>query len=266
MSNVVHEFPARHPVSGEGLAGVALVIIDRPEVLNALDSATMAELVVTLRSLDADDACRAIVVTGAGSRAFAAGADIREMASLDAAGARDAELFDRWDQVAAIRTPTIAAVRGYAFGGGCELAMACDIIIAADDAQFAQPEVGLGIMPGVGGTQRLTRAVGKSTAMALTLSGRRLRAAEARRLGLVADVVAPEETVPEALALASEIAAQAPLAVRATKAAVNDAFERPLELGIQRERAAFNALFDSADQAEGMAAFLEKRKPTWKGR
>lgn len=266
MTNVACEFPALIPLSREALPGVALVTIDRPDVLNALDAATMAELVATLQWLDADDACRCIVLTGAGTRAFAAGADIREMVSLSAEAASTAEFFERWDQVAAIGTPTIAAVRGFALGGGCELAMACDIIIASDDAQFAQPEVGLGIMPGVGGTQRLTRAVGKSTAMALTLTGRRLTAAEARGLGLVAEVVSPGETVPTALALASEIAAQAPLAVRATKAAVNDVFERTLGEGIARERAAFAALFDTEDQTEGMAAFLEKRKPVWKGR
>jgi enoyl-CoA hydratase len=266
MPSVRCDFPAVSSATGELVPGVALVTIDRPEVLNALDTATMAELVAELERLDADPACRCIVLTGAGTRAFAAGADIREMASLSAAEASAAGIFDRWDAVAATATPVIAAVRGFALGGGCELAMACDIIIAADDAQFAQPEVGLGIMPGVGGTQRLTRAVGKSTAMALALSGRRLGAAEARSLGLVAAVVAPEETVPEALALAREIAAMAPLAVLATKAAVNDAYERPLETGIQRERAAFTALFDTADQAEGMTAFLEKRKPVWKGR
>ena len=266
MHNIVCEFPAASSATGDLLAGVALVTIDRPEVLNALDTATMGELVAELERLDADDACRCIVLTGAGPRAFAAGADIREMAPLSAAAARAAGIFDRWDAVAAVATPMIAAVRGFALGGGCELAMACDIIIASEDAQFAQPEVGLGIMPGVGGTQRLTRAVGKSTAMALTLSGRRLGAAEARSLGLVAAVVAPDETLPEALKLAAEIATMAPLAVRATKAAVNDAYEQPLAIGVQRERAAFTALFDTEDQTEGMAAFLEKRKPAWKGR
>lgn len=265
MPNVVTDFPVRAAGSGEP-PGVALVTIDRPDALNALDTATMGELVAALRALDADAACRAIVITGAGDRAFAAGADIREMAGLSAATARSSGIFDRWDEVAQIGTPTIAAVRGFALGGGCELAMACDIIIASDDAQFAQPEVHLGIMPGVGGTQRLVRAVGKSKAMALTLSGRRMGAAEAYSLGLVAEIVAPDDTVPAALRLAAEIAAQAPLAVRATKAAVDRAFEHPLGEGIRQERAAFAALFDTEDQAEGMAAFLEKRKPEWKGR
>jgi enoyl-CoA hydratase len=266
MPNVNTRFPAPLPGREEALPGVALVTIDRPEVLNALDSATMRELVATLTELDQDEACRCIVLTGAGDRAFAAGADIREMAPLTAATARESGIFERWDQVAAVGTPTIAAVRGFALGGGCELAMACDIIIASTDAKFAQPEVGLGIIPGVGGTQRLTHAVGKSKAMALVLSGRRLSATEALGLGLVAEVVEPAETVTAALDLAAEIATKAPLAIRAAKAAVNDAYERPLTDGVEEERSAFTGLFDSDDQAEGMNAFLDKRAPHWKGR
>ncbi|MFV2063911.1 MAG: enoyl-CoA hydratase-related protein [Chloroflexota bacterium] len=266
MTNISTEFPAQHPASHDRLARVALVTIERPEVLNALDAATMGALLEALRRLDGDEACRCIVLTGSGERAFAAGADIREMAQLSADAARTSGLFERWDEVAALGTPIIAAVRGFALGGGCELAMACDIIVASEDAQFAQPEVGLGIMPGVGGTQRLTRAVGKSKAMAMILSGRRLSATEAVTLGLVAEVVPAGETVTAALDLAVEIAAQAPLAVRAAKAAVKRAHESALSVGIEQERAVFIDLFDSDDQAEGMAAFVEKRRPRWKGR
>ena len=266
MASVTTAFPARHPDSGDEVPGVGLLTIDRTDVLNALDSATMSELVVALRTLDADNACGCVVITGAGTRAFAAGADIAEMVELTAETARSSGMFDRWDQVAETRTPTIAAVRGFALGGGCELAMACDVIIAADDARFGQPEVRLGIMPGVGGTQRLTRAVGKARAMDLILSGRHMDAAEALAAGLVARVVPADETLPTALQLAAEIAAGAPLAVRAAKAAVSGADEGSLADGVARERAAFANLFDTADQAEGMHAFLEKRAPQWKGR
>jgi enoyl-CoA hydratase len=266
MPNVVTVFPAHHPDSGDALPGVSLVTIDRAEVLNALDDATMADLVAELQRLDADVDCRCIVITGAGERAFAAGADINEMVDLSAEQARLGGRFERWDAVAAVKTPTIAAVRGFALGGGLELAMACDIIIAAHDAQFAQPEVRLGVIPGAGGTQRLVRAIGKAKAMALILSGRRLSAAEADSLGLVAKVVSPALTVPAALELAADIAGQAPLAVRAAKAAVNDAYETTLADGVARERAAFTELFDTEDQAEGMTAFIQKRKPEWKGR
>jgi len=267
MADVGVAFPARLPIGGDELPGVALVTIARPDVLNALDTATMTTLVEALRRLDADASCRCIVLTGAGERAFAAGADIAEMASLDAAAAaRASGLFERWDEVAAIETPRIAAVRGHALGGGLELALACDVIIAADDARFGQPEVRLGIMPGVGGTQRLTRAVGRSTAMAMILGGRQLDANEARSVGLVAAVVPPDEVVAEGLRLAAEIAAGAPLAVRAAKAAVDAAFETSLADGLARERAAFLELFDTEDRAEGMRAFLEKRPPEWKGR
>lgn len=266
MANVRSEFPARHPISRNELVGVALVTIDRPEVLNALDAATLGDLVAVLQDLDADETCRCVVLSGAGERAFAAGADIAEMVDLTAEAARASGHFERWDQVAAIETPTIAAVRGYALGGGCELAMACDIIIAADDAQFGQPEVGIGIMPGAGATQRLTLAVGKSKAMEMILSGRRLDAAKARDYGLVAEVVPADSVVPASLELAAEIAARAPLAVHAARAAVNAVYEWPLRDGIAAERAAFTDLFDSDDQEEGMRAFLAKREPDWSGR
>jgi len=266
MPNVSTAFPAQRPDRDEVLNGVALLVIDRPQVLNALDSATREELVAALQKLDAEDACRCIVITGAGERAFAAGADISEMASLDAETARSSGRFERWDQVAGVSTPTIAAVRGLALGGGCELAMACDIIIASDDAQFGQPEVRIGIMPGAGATQRLTHAVGKSRAMAMILGGRRLGAADAATLGLVAEVVPADRMLVTALELAVDIAAAAPLAVRAAKIAVDAAYEHPLADGIAAERAAFTDLFDTEDQAEGMSAFLEKRQPQWRGR
>ena len=266
MPEVRVDHPASHPVTGERLDAVALVTIDRPTVLNALDSATMAELVDALQRLDADDACRAIVVTGAGERAFAAGADIREMSGLTAEAVRSAGIFERWDEVAAIDTPLIAAVRGYALGGGCELALACDLIVAADDAAFGQPEVSLGIIPGVGGTQRLPRAVGLAVAMEMILAGRRLSGAEAVAAGLAARAVPAAEVVPEALRIAVAIAANAPGAVRAAKRAVRAAADTPLTDGVAAERRAFAALFETEDQQEGMAAFLEKRRPTWTGR
>jgi enoyl-CoA hydratase len=270
MASVTVEHPARRPAaSGEAvgtLDGVALVTIDRPAVLNALDRATMLELAERLERLDADESCRAIVIRGAGERAFAAGADIREMAGLSSAEALVSDHFAAWDRVAALDTPTIAAVRGYALGGGCELALACAIVIAGEDAVFGQPEVSLGIIPGVGGTQRLTRAVGKATAMDLILSGRRMPAAEALARGLVARVVAPGLVVPAALELAEAIASRAPLAVRAARRAVDAAMELPLAEGVAEERRRFAALFGTEDQMEGMTAFLEKRRPTWRGR
>ena len=246
--------------------GVALVTLDRPEVLNALDSETMRQLVEALESLDADDRVRAIVITGAGERAFAAGADIKEMADATPVSLTIANSFARWERIRRIRKPIVAAVRGYALGGGCELAMACDMIVAADDAVFGQPEIRIGVIPGAGGTQRLTRALGKARAMELILTGAQLPAAEAAAHGLVNRVVAREQTLPVALELAAEIAAQPPLAVMAAKEAINRAFELSLEAGLEFERRNFFLLFASEDQKEGMAAFVEKRKPRWKGR
>jgi enoyl-CoA hydratase/carnithine racemase len=265
MSRVSSQVPARHPASGDPIAGVALVTLERAEVLNALDAATLAELVAVLRSLDADEACRCIVLTGAGERAFAAGADIREMADLGPDDIGPDSMFGRWDDVAALATPIVAAVRGYALGGGCELAMACDIVVAAEDAVFGQPEVALGIIPGVGGTQRLTRAAGRARAMEVILTGRRFSAREAEAWGLVS-VLAPSEAVlGRALETAGRVAAQAPLAVRAAKEAVRAAHELPLSKGIAVERELFRSLFGTRDQEEGMRAFLEKRPPAWSG-
>ena len=258
------DFPAAGP---EGAVdGVALIALDRPEVLNALDGETLRQLVEALERLDGDDACRCIVITGAGERAFAAGADIREMAEATPVDPTMAESFARWERIRHVRTPVIAAVRGYALGGGCELAMACDMIVAADDAVFGQPEIKLGVIPGAGGTQRLTRALGKAKAMELILTGRNLPAKEAEAHGLISRLVAREETLPVALELASTIAGLPPLAVRAAKEAVGRAFELSLEAGLASERRDFFALFDSEDQKEGMRAFVEKRAPNWRGR
>lgn len=260
-------YPA--PVSAASattLPGVALVTLDRPTALNALSFDLLDELADALEKLDADPTCRAIVLTGAGQRAFAAGADILELAPQTSASLREGRRFEAWNRLAAIGLPTIAAVRGVALGGGCELAMTCDMIVAAEDATFGQPEIRLGVMPGAGGTQRLTRAIGKARAMAMILTGDTIGAAQAHALGLVSQIVPSGATVDAALELAARIAAQPPLAVRAAKAAVLAADEQSLSAGLSAERDAFFALFDTEDQAEGMAAFTEKRRPTWSGR
>ena len=263
------EFAAPAPASAapaQVLPGVALVTLQRPEALNALSFALLDELASALESLDADPACRAIVITGSGDRAFAAGADIRELEPQTSSTLTAGGGFDAWDRIAAIGLPLIAAVRGFALGGGCELAMACDMIVAAEDASFGQPEIRLGVMPGAGGTQRLTRAIGKARAMELILTGRTMTAQEADAHGLVTRIVPAEATVDAALELAARIAEMPPLAVRAAKAAILDAEERSLSEGLARERAAFFGLFDTEDQAEGMAAFTQKRPPVWSGR
>lgn len=262
-------FPAPAPASAAPstvLDGVALVTLERSEALNALSFDLLDALAATLESLDANRAARAVVITGSGSRAFAAGADIRELAPQTAASLRDGGRFSAWDRIAAVGLPLIAAVRGFALGGGCELAMCCDMVVAADDATFGQPEILLGVMPGAGGTQRLTRAIGKAKAMELILTGRSIGALEAEALGLVTSVVPPEATVEAALELAARIAAMPPLAIRAAVASIRDAQEVSLRDGLARERAAFFGLFDTNDQAEGMAAFVEKRPATWTGR
>jgi enoyl-CoA hydratase len=260
------ELPAPHPHASRPVEGVALITLDRPDVLNALDAQTMRELVEALERLDGDDGCRCVVITGAGERAFAAGAYIKEMAAATPVSLTVANTFARWERIRRVRVPLIAAVRGYALGGGCELAMACDMIVAADDATFGQPEIKIGVIPGAGGTQRLTRALGKARAMELILTGRNLPAAEAEAHGLVTKLVAPEETLAAALELAASVAAMPPLAVRAAKEAVNRVFELSLEAGLEFERRNFFLLFASEDQKEGMAAFVEKRPPRWKGR
>jgi len=263
-SSVSVAFPA---VGASGsVDGVALVTIDRQEALNALSFDLLDALADELERLDADEACRVIVLTGAGTRAFAAGADIKELAIQTPITLTSENRFAVWDRIGAVRTPTIAAVRGFALGGGCELAMSCDMIVAGDDAQFGQPEIKLGVMPGAGGTQRLTRAIGKAKAMELILTGRTMPAAEAESAGLVTKVVPADSTLDEALALAALVAAQPPLAVRAAKQAILRAHELSLSAGLDFERRAFFLLFASDDQTEGMAAFSEKRPPRWTGR
>lgn len=252
--------PGDRTVRVERRGRVALLTLDRPEVLNALNGALVEELTGHLQQLDADDGVGAIVLTGS-ERAFAAGADIAEMASLEYADIATHGLFTGWERVPAIRTPLIAAVAGYALGGGCELAMLCDLIVAADTAQFGQPETGLGVIPGLGGTQRLTRAVGKALAMDMVLTGRRLDAAEALAAGLVARVVPADRLLDTALEMADTIAARSLPVIYAAKEAVNVAQETTLAEGLRFERRAFGAMFALHDQKEGMAAFLQKRPP-----
>jgi enoyl-CoA hydratase len=249
-----------------GHPGVALVTIDRPEARNALNFALLAQLADVLETLDRDGEVRAVVLSGAGERAFAAGADIVELAEQTPERLAAEGHFEAWDRIAAIGLPIIAAVRGYALGGGCELAMSCDLIVAGDDAQFGQPEIRIGVMPGAGGTQRLTRAIGQARAMELILTGRMLPAEEALAAGLVSRVVPAGDTLASAIELADTIAGMPPVAVRAAKAAVRSAAELPLSEGLRRERAAFFALFATDDQREGMAAFMAKRSPSWTGR
>jgi enoyl-CoA hydratase len=258
------ELPAAGPDGP--IDGVALVSIDRPEALNALSFELLEELATALERLDRDAACRCIVLAGASERAFAAGADIRELAMQTPATLVRDGAFGRWDRIDRVRTPLVAAVRGVALGGGCELAMACDLIVAGERAQFGQPEIRLGVMPGAGGTQRLTRAIGKAKAMELVLTGRSMDAREAEAHGLVTSVVPDEATIPAALELAARIAAMPPVAVRAAKESVRQADELPLSAGLSWERRNFFLLFATEDQAEGMAAFVEKRPPAWKGR
>jgi enoyl-CoA hydratase len=246
--------------------GVAIVTLNRPKALNALNSELLTELVAALEGFDADDSVRAIVLTGS-ERAFAAGADIKEMAPQSYMDMFKTNFFaGAADRIAAIRKPIIAAVAGYALGGGCELAMLADFIIAADTAKFGQPEITLGVMPGIGGTQRLTRFVGKSKAMEMCLTGRNMDAAEAERSGLVSRVVPAAELITEALKAAQKIAEQSVPIVMMTKETVNRAYETTLAEGIRFERRLFHAMFATEDQKEGMAAFSEKRKPAFKDR
>ena len=250
----------------EGHEGVALVTIDRPEALNALSFALLTELADALETLDTDGHTRTAIITGAGDRAFAAGADIVELADQTPGRLRSEGQFGSWDRIGAIGIPLIAAVRGFALGGGCELAMTCDLIVAGDDARFGQPEIRIGVMPGAGGTQRLTRAIGVARAMELVLTGRMIDASEAYAAGLVTSVVPTADVVSAALTLADTIASMPPLAVRAAKRSVLAAAELPLSAGLRAERDAFFDLFATNDQREGMRAFQEKRPPTWTGR
>jgi enoyl-CoA hydratase len=244
---------------------VALVRFNRPKQLNALNGQVMDALCEALESLDRDEAVRAIVVTG-NDRAFAAGADIGEMAGATPMDMLRTNRIAQWDRVRRITKPVIAAVSGWCLGGGCELAMALDMIIASESAKFGQPEIKIGVMPGAGGSQRLPRAIGKSKAMEMILLGEPITAAEAERIGLVSRVVPGEVLVEDALSLAAEIAKRAPLAVRMAKESVNAAYEMSLTDGLAHERRLFYLLFASEDQKEGMAAFLEKREPDFTGR
>ena len=245
---------------------VGLVRLNRPKQLNALNDALMDELGAALAKFDADDGIGAMVLTG-GDKAFAAGADIGAMKDLGYMDVYKGDFITRnWEVLKSIRKPVIGAVAGYALGGGCELAMMCDIILAADNAKFGQPEIKLGVIPGAGGTQRLPRAVGKAKAMDLVLTGRMMDAQEAERAGLVSRVVAPDKLLDEALAVAAQIAEFSLPSVMMAKEAVNRAFEAPLAEGMLFERRLFHALFGTEDQKEGMAAFVEKRKPNFKHR
>ncbi|NRP71949.1 putative enoyl-CoA hydratase echA8 [Ensifer psoraleae] len=238
---------------------VGLITLNRPQALNALNSTVMRELDAALKAFDADKDIGAIVLTGS-ERAFAAGADIKEMQALDFVDSYLGDFLGDWERIASARKPVIAAVSGFALGGGCELAMMCDIIIASETAKFGQPEITLGVIPGMGGSQRLTRAVGKAKAMDLVLTGRMMDAAEAERSGLVSRVVAPEKLMEEALAAAEKIAGFSLPAVVMAKEAVNRSLEVTLAEGLRFERRLFQSLFATEDQKEGMAAFVGKRK------
>lgn len=245
--------------------GYALLQFNRPEVLNALNISMMEELVDALEAFDRDPAVGAIILTG-NEKAFAAGADIREMADASAVEMLVRDQFARWDRIRKVKKPLIAAVSGFALGGGCRLAMTCDMIIASESARFGQPEINIGVIPGAGGTQRLTRAIGKAKAMEMVLTGRTITADEALRWGLI-NAVSPVETfLADAKSLAREIASKAPIAVRLGKEAVLKAFDTTIEGGLEFERRNFYLLFASDDQKEGMKAFAEKRKPQWKGK
>ena len=244
---------------------VAVVLLNRPKQLNALSGELMAALADALEELDADPEIRAIVV-GGGERAFAAGADIGELSSGTPVSLYEGRRLDRWDAIRDVRTPLVAAVSGFCLGGGCELAMLCDLIVASESAKFGQPEINLGVLPGAGGTQRLTRAVGKAVAMDMILTGRMLSAREALDFGLVARVVAKEVWLDEAKRVAREIAAKGPIAVRLAKEAIDQAFEAPLRVGVEFERRAFYLARASEDATEGLTAFIEKRPPVFEGR
>ena len=244
---------------------VTLVTLNRPQALNALNSEVLKELIAAFAAYDADPEQRCLVLTGS-DKAFAAGADIKEMQGQGFADMYSNNFFAGWEQVTATRKPWIAAVAGHALGGGCEVAMMADFIIAAGNAKFGQPEIKLGVTPGMGGSQRLTWAVGKSKAMEMCLTGRTMDAHEAERSGLVAKVVPVAALVDDALNVAQRIAAMPPLAAIAVKEMVNAAFEIPLHAGIRFERRLFHGLFGTEDQKEGMAAFVEKRPGDWKGR
>jgi enoyl-CoA hydratase len=244
---------------------VGLIRLNRPQAMNALTPQLLTELLDALGAFDGDASIGAMLIAGT-ERVFAAGADIKFMAEASSADMRANGFVDLFEGMRAIRKPVIAAVSGFALGGGCELALACDMIVASETARFGLPEVTLGVIPGGGGTQRLTRIVGKPLAMEMILNNRMLSASEALQFGLVNRVVPAERIIEESLALAAELAARAPLAAAAAKQAINSALELPLSAGLAKERELFFALFDTADQKEGMQAFIDKRKALWQGR
>ena len=248
----------------EQRGAVTLITLNRPQALNALNSQVLADLIDAFATYDADDSQRCAVLTGS-EKAFAAGADIKEMQSQSFAEMFGGNFFAGYDRITATRKPWIAAVNGFALGGGCELAMMADFIIAGDGAKFGQPEIKLAVTPGMGGSQRMTRAIGKAKSMEMCLTGRMMGAAEAESAGLVAKVVPAAELIDEALKSATVIAGMAPLAAIATKEMVNASFETMLAQGVNFERRLFHGLFGSADQKEGMAAFVEKRSGIWTG-
>ena len=250
----------------ETQGAVGLIRLNRPKALNALCDALVREMGQALDAFEGDDAIGAVVITGS-DRAFAAGADIKEMAGRSYMDVYMSDFITNgWERVTTCRKPIVAAVAGFALGGGCELAMMCDTVIAAETAKFGQPEITLGVIPGAGGTQRLTRFVGKAKAMDMVLTGRMMDAAEAERSGLVSRVVPAEKLIEEALAVAARIAAMSRPSVMIAKEAVNRAFEVSLAEGVQFERRVFHALFATEDQKEGMAAFVDKRKPNFRNR
>ncbi|WP_114521628.1 enoyl-CoA hydratase-related protein [Altererythrobacter sp. ZODW24] len=255
-------------ITTETKGAVTIVTLNRPKALNALNSQVLDELIDAFGKYEADDSQRCAILTGSGDKAFAAGADIKEMADKPAADFYLQDFFAKWTShlVKAVRKPWIAAVNGFALGGGCELAMMADFIIASDAAKFGQPEIKLGVAPGMGGSQRLTRAVGKSKAMEMCLTGRMMGAEEAERANLVARVVPHDELMTETLKTATAIAGMPPMAAMVNKEMVNAAFETGLDQGVVTERRLFQILTVSEDKAEGMAAFIEKREGKWKGR
>ena len=244
---------------------VGLITLNRPQALNALNNQLMREVMDALEAFDKDDDIGAMVITGS-EKAFAAGADIKEMVDKDTLQMMDTDHVAVFGRIRTIRKPVIAAVSGWALGGGCEVALSCDMIIASDSAKFGQPEINIGVIPGAGGTQRLVRAIGKSLAMEMILNNRTLSAQEALQYGLVNRVVPVSDYLDEALKLAEEIAARAPLAVRAAKRMINHSYESFLNDGLVEEKQVFYNLFSTEDQKEGMQAFVEKRKPEWKGK
>ncbi|MFM6931913.1 MAG: enoyl-CoA hydratase-related protein [Novosphingobium sp.] len=252
----------------EQRGAVTLITINRPQALNALNSQVLDDLIAAFAAFEADPSQLCAVLTGSGDKAFVAGADIKEMVEKDAVDFYKHDFFSKWTShiVHAVRKPWIAAVNGFALGGGCEVAMMADFIIASEKARFGQPEIKLGVVPGMGGSQRLTKAVGKAKAMDMCLTGRMMDAAEAERSGLVSRVVPHEELLDTALKAAAEIAAMPPLAAIANKELVNAAFETTLEHGLLHERRVFQITVATADKAEGMAAFVEKRPGVWQGR